>query len=683
MLKLKRIICFLLLLPCAARAANDTLTYIHSGPYVADTTEYLNLFRNFTWNVTIQGHDGKITKFVSRKPDTLFNDLKIDKVWLSSSFAVPTVLRRQVLFLNYEVEGSLSISQNGEILLSTGAFQANRKSSLSCLTQDAFRAFAFEDSLQELKLVYVPRHQTHVFDLALKIYPRLQGEKAIEHQDRNTKDSYGKGLYYLAFGIVFFILYIFFRVKTENLYFALFCLFASLAFLGDRLFPEILLNVGGLPGVISFEFLAIFFCKVLKNRERSRIPLAVISGITILCFLPIIRYNYVGVISSNIPWAMVLVYSVLYIYTSITCVYYLVAGVGQKQWEARTILLICLTPVVLLVLSFIGFAVVNSVVKQSQAIGMIFTQCLDYFTDLIVYVYPLAAVFILGKRNGLNQKQLTEQVISIKQLSEENLQKEQEKKQILEQQNDSLERQVAQRTAEVVAQKERIEKQHDELKIEKKKSDDLLRNILPEEVAEELKEKGRTEARLFDNVTVLFADFVDFTKAGESMSPQQLVNELHTCFKAFDEIIGKYNIEKIKTIGDAYLAVCGLPLPDERHAENTVRAAIEIRDFMETRRSNKAVTSFEIRVGIHSGPVVAGIVGVKKFAYDIWGDTVNTAARMEQSGTAGNINISGTTYELIKDSFVCKFRGDIAAKNKGTLKMYYVQGVETLHATSH
>jgi class 3 adenylate cyclase/tetratricopeptide (TPR) repeat protein len=212
-----------------------------------------------------------------------------------------------------------------------------------------------------------------------------------------------------------------------------------------------------------------------------------------------------------------------------------------------------------------------------------------------------------------------------------------------------------------------------ELKLEKQKSDDLLLNILPEEVANELKEKGSTTAKHFDNVTVLFTDFVNFTQAGENMSPQGLIDELHECFKMFDEITGKYNIEKIKTIGDAYLAVAGLPTADHKHAENVIRAATEINAFMQDRLAKMGSDrTFAIRIGIHSGSVVAGIVGVKKFAYDIWGDTVNTASRMESSGSVGKVNISETTYELVKDKFTCEYRGEVEAKGKGVMKMYYV-----------
>jgi adenylate cyclase len=207
---------------------------------------------------------------------------------------------------------------------------------------------------------------------------------------------------------------------------------------------------------------------------------------------------------------------------------------------------------------------------------------------------------------------------------------------------------------------------------EKKRSDDLLLNILPLEVADELKATGGAVAKHFDHVTVLFTDFVNFTQAGERMTPQQLIDELHTCFKAFDEIISKHEIEKIKTIGDAYLAVAGLPAADARHAENVIDAALAIRDFMLERKKKLGEKTFGVRIGIHSGSVVAGIVGVKKFAYDIWGDTVNTAARMEQNSDSGKINISQTTYELVKDQYHCTFRGEIEAKNKGDMRMYYV-----------
>ncbi len=207
---------------------------------------------------------------------------------------------------------------------------------------------------------------------------------------------------------------------------------------------------------------------------------------------------------------------------------------------------------------------------------------------------------------------------------------------------------------------------------EKKRSEELLLNILPAEVAKELIKKGFADAKHFFDVTVLFTDFVNFTTVAENMTPQQLVSELHVCFKAFDVILGKYHIEKIKTVGDAYMAVSGLPSSNPNHAADIVAAAIEIRDFMQKRKAEVGAATFGIRVGINSGNVVAGIVGLRKFSYDIWGDTVNIAARMEQNSEEGKINISESTYQLIKDKYPCIYRGKIEAKNKGSIDMYYL-----------
>jgi adenylate cyclase len=203
-----------------------------------------------------------------------------------------------------------------------------------------------------------------------------------------------------------------------------------------------------------------------------------------------------------------------------------------------------------------------------------------------------------------------------------------------------------------------------------KRSEDLLLNILPEEIAEELKQFGEVKAQFYEHVTVMFTDFENFTGISEQLSPQQLVKEIHQCFTAFDSIIERNGLEKIKTIGDAYLAVCGVPAIDAENALKTIKAAQEIRDYIYNHHQKGGL--FKIRIGIHSGSVVAGIVGVKKFAYDIWGDTVNTAARMEQNGKEGMINISGSTYALIKNHYTCIYRGKIEAKHKGEIDMYFV-----------
>ncbi len=237
-----------------------------------------------------------------------------------------------------------------------------------------------------------------------------------------------------------------------------------------------------------------------------------------------------------------------------------------------------------------------------------------------------------------------------------------EKEQIILQQNILLEKKVEERTKE--------------LQIEKSKSDDLLLNILPLETANELKSQGFAKPKHFDEVTVLFTDFKNFTSISEQLSAHELVEEINFCYSNFDRIITKYGIEKIKTIGDSYMCVGGLEISDKEVVVNTVNAALEIRDFMaqeSIRRKEKEEFYFDIRIGLHTGPVIAGIVGIKKFAYDIWGNTVNIASRMESASEPGKINVSGETYEIIKSEFSCEYRGKVMAKNKGDIDMYFVE----------
>jgi class 3 adenylate cyclase len=215
------------------------------------------------------------------------------------------------------------------------------------------------------------------------------------------------------------------------------------------------------------------------------------------------------------------------------------------------------------------------------------------------------------------------------------------------------------------------------IEYEKDRSEQLLLNVLPAETAEELKERGSATPKHYDMVTVLFTDFKGFTRIAEKLTPQELVENLDFCFHAFDRIIDKYKIEKIKTIGDAYMCAGGIPVKNTTNPVNVVSAALEIREFMDQLKHQKQADGedfWELRIGVHTGPVVAGVVGNKKFAYDIWGDAVNTASRMESSGIPGEVNISGETYELIKDQFKCKYRGKIEAKNKGEIAMYIVEG---------
>lgn len=220
--------------------------------------------------------------------------------------------------------------------------------------------------------------------------------------------------------------------------------------------------------------------------------------------------------------------------------------------------------------------------------------------------------------------------------------------------------------------------QRNRISKEKKRSDELLLNILPEETAEELKATGSAKAKSFELVSVLFTDFKNFTQASEILSPEELVAEINYCYSEFDKIITSYKLEKIKTIGDAYMCAGGLPAANNTHPVDIVSAGLAMVDFIERNkqtRIHQGKPYFELRCGIHTGPVVAGVVGTKKFAYDIWGDTVNTASRMESSGEVGRVNISGATFDLVKNRFACTHRGKVKAKNKGEIDMYFVDKV--------
>ncbi len=220
-----------------------------------------------------------------------------------------------------------------------------------------------------------------------------------------------------------------------------------------------------------------------------------------------------------------------------------------------------------------------------------------------------------------------------------------------------------------------IQKSNLRIAEERNKSENILLNILPRETAEELKEHGSIKAKFFKEVTVLFTDFKEFSVVAEGISPEHLVKNLDYFFKKFDDITEKHNLEKIKTIGDAYMCAGGLPTENSTHAEDTVFAALEILEFVKETKKNppKGIYPFEVRIGINTGPVVAGVVGTKKFQYDLWGNTVNIAARMESNSEPGKINVSEYTYQLLKDRHRFKYRGVIKAKNDKLLKMYYAE----------
>jgi PAS domain S-box-containing protein len=228
-----------------------------------------------------------------------------------------------------------------------------------------------------------------------------------------------------------------------------------------------------------------------------------------------------------------------------------------------------------------------------------------------------------------------------------------------------------------------INRQKRQIEIEQEKSEKLLLNILPFEIARQLKSKGRAGTRQYKIVSVLFTDFKGFSTISKSLEPKDLVSILDSYFAKFDEITGKHYIEKIKTIGDAYMCAGGLPLSNKSNPIDALLAGLEIQQYMNSLNDSKVLNNlsvWELRLGIHTGPVVAGVVGRKRVAYDIWGDTVNIASRMEQSGCVGMVNISGATYEYIHEYFECSHRGKVEAKNLGKVDMYFVNRIKPIYS---
>jgi len=473
---------------------------------------------------------------------------------------------------------------------------------------------------------------------------------------------------FTALSMLHLFLYLYYRVSKTNLYFSIFCLSFGLMFYlfyASQFSTGPLIHVMGIHAlilVISGAFLALSgFINVLYSAKKTMLRITLFLSV-----IPPIAYCFDVEVGFFAVVTLVIFVLVQVITRTVWAMYKRMSG--ARILGTGVLIFTCF------VLGCVFFTLITGSISftEQTASGTV----LIALGILAILSLPVSISLFLAWNFSKINKDLTGKLHEVQVLSEQALEQEQEKKRLLEGQKERLEQEVALRTTEVVAQKEKIERQHGELVKEKKKTDDLLLNILPEEVAAELKEKGYSDARLYSDVTVLFTDFVDFTKAGETLNAKELVDELHNCFKKFDEIISKYNIEKIKTIGDAYLAVSGLPLHDDHHATNVAGAALEIIEFMTARKQQLKERTFDVRIGIHSGSVVAGIVGVKKFAYDIWGDTVNTAARMEQNSVAGKVNISQATFDLVKERFDCTYRGEIKAKNKGEMAMYFIDGAK-------
>lgn len=451
-------------------------------------------------------------------------------------------------------------------------------------------------------------------------------------------ESWLAGLLFILF-IYHFLIFLLNRREMASFWFSLLCLVSTVRIIvtGEHLlytsFPDFPLSLGfrieyltitmGIPVycMLSYEF----FKKDWSLRIRNII--LILGGLQslIICFTPVATFTSLLIYIQGI--------------VMLDC-FYLVYIVIRAMFNKRDFAIVS-------GLSYgLCFAAIIHDILVSQLIINDPFLLFYFFT-----VFLIMQAYILAFRNSKAYREIG---FLSKELNEANI---------------TLEHKVEERTRQLNAS-------NFQLTDEKRKSDELLLNILPAEIAEELRETGSSRARRFPSVTVMFTDFKDFTRLSEMLTPEQLVSEIDYCYRQFDQIIENHGLEKIKTMGDAYICAGGLPAMNFTHPEDAVRAALGIRDFMDeykSGRSKKNEPFFEIRIGLHTGSVVAGIVGSKKFAYDIWGDSVNLAARMESSGEIGKVNISDSTYQMIKDKFTCTRRGKVEAKNKGEIDMYFVE----------
>lgn len=608
------------------------------------------------------------SKWKTVKSTLNFNELGksdfIGLAWFRINLKVDSTLKGIPLAMQIKQSGASEIYIDGKLLKKFGVISTPYKSTYYD-PQELPLVFTFNDAGYHLIAIkYANYHAEQNFKLHDQPEAGFEmrigsAQKAIENREVNlvaisTIFMILAGFFF-SFSLIHFFMFLLNRTIKSNLYFSVFMLCLTLVVIMGLVLlvsndVDLQLNISyvfSASSVISLLALS-GFVNHLFSKSKRRFFLFLFIGFIVL-LLQYFQFIYY--------FELKLIFIVILLLEGIYLVSKAILNKVKGAWIIGTGILFF----TVFILTAVIISVLNNseiTIESSNLIGQIVTVSIL----LTIISIPVSmSIYLAWNFSNIN-KNLTLQLKQVQILSQKNIEQEQEKQRILENKKEELEAEVLERTAE--------------LRLEKKKSDDLLLNILPSEIAEELKQKGSAVARDYENVTVMFTDFKDFTKISEQLTPTELVKEIDLCFSAFDHIIQKHGVEKIKTIGDAYMCVGGLPQKSSSHALDVVAAALEIRNFMEQHNLEKAAKGehqFRIRIGIHTGSVVAGIVGVKKFAYDIWGDTVNIASRIESSGEPGKVNISGSTFEFVKEHFTCIYRGKIEAKNKGQIDMYFVE----------
>lgn len=557
--------------------------------------------------------------------------------WLKTYVKNDTSVYEEYLGILLSQNGASELFIDGKLINKQGRFTTSKKKAFKPNIRKPLYFVASDAEFTEILIKYENKdllQEPDKLDFGKYIGIRLSLPQNIQLlQNNQTQFTVFYSLFFTFF-FIHFVFFLFYPTNYSNLFFAIFTLslgifcFSSVSSQlratdsqGDKVFISFLNAVSLISLSALFNYLF----------GKSKLRFWITAGLVLISIVASKALNFSN---SN----LVLLITIILVLIETT---YLTIKAYKNKVPDTKILLIGMGISILFVI--IGCLLI--VIFGEEIIGLV-GLCILFGTFAIL----LSITAYLASKIARTNDSLARQLHKVEKLSNE-------KEHILKTQNEFLEQQVNERTSE--------------LQLEKEKSDNLLLNILPQEVAEELKNTGKTEAQHYDEVSVLFTDFVSFTSISEKLGVGELIHELNENFTAFDHIMEKHGLEKIKTIGDAYLAVSGLPNKNENHAKAAILAALDILDYVEDRKKTSPY-GLDIRIGIHSGPLVAGIVGVKKFAFDIWGDTVNTAARMEQNSESGRINISSGTYSLVQDEFNCEAREVISVKGKGEMEMYFV-----------
>ncbi len=445
-------LCLVAFLCNQAFAVSDTLSSLSISNSQNKLISAVDLLTQFRWNVIITDENNKERQIVKPDLDTLNFDMP-KHVRFSTTIFVSPQLKNKSAAIAYSYEGSVRLTLNGEILIATGVYNSKKDPECAALKKADYLNLVLKDSALAFEIDYIPDPEMKVVSFGkLSIMTPEVAEAKKESFYESNNSSYALGFYYLAFGVVFLILFLFFREKTENFYFALFCISASLSWLLNTSKVSGAGSSSMLAFIYALEFLSLFLAKVLANKNKSLLHLVVITLIAAIIWIPAIRFYYIFLFGNPVPLIRFALIVILICYSGFSSIYFLFQGFGQKRWEARTILYLCLTGVALGVVAPLIITTMSARTLNQHGFDLA-----AYFAYVGLGIYPFSAAIVLGKRNGLNQKQLLQQISSIEKLSSENLQKEKEKKELLETQNVALEQKVVERTAEVMQQKEVIE----------------------------------------------------------------------------------------------------------------------------------------------------------------------------------------------------------------------------------